>query len=155
FLGAFCLYVFWVLGWAELFTPMRFSEAFDYFTLPRCGLAFLNGTSLYSSSADFSFFGPHATQWASHPALCFFFGIPSVFLSEDFGFHFFNLFYLSIHLFIIWSFGKKITYRTRKDAVFFFFLGFFFPWAVAYHLGQYHVFAVLALALVLLKKETW
>lgn len=129
---------------------------YDYFTLPRCGLAARFGTSLFTSAADYKWYGPWATQWVTHPMLCLAVGVPLSYLAPFVGYWLLNVLYYFLHIWILWRFGRQIFYadaeaaRQVKTWVLFGALGFFFPWYVMYYYGQYHAFAVFAFALLFL-----
>lgn len=147
---AIALYVVFREGWLNSWTPLEGTYQRDYITLPRCGLAVRFGTNMFTSSTDYPWYGPVGTGWASHPALCVFGGVPTSYLSPNFGFQLLNFFYLLVQLGIIVVFGRRLTAPYRvKDVVMFAALALFFPWYVMYVAGQYHALSVLALALVL------
>lgn len=145
------LFGVFLLGWLNDWTPLAGSYQRDYITLPRCGFAVRYGTDMFTSSADYPTFGPVGTGWVSHPLLCVVGGVPTSYLSPDFGFKLLDFLYLLLHLGIIAAFGRRLTrpYRPR-DIVVFVAFGVFFPWYAMYVTGQYHALTVLALALVLL-----
>lgn len=139
-------------------SSMGLSYAFDYFTLPRCGIAMRFGTNPFTSSEDYKWFGYHATNWVSHPMMCLFPGILFSYLPPWPGFWLMNLVYLGIHIFTLVVFGRNLAPVNgkygAKDYVTFASLGFFFPMYLIYTLGQYHAFAMLAMTLVLMSERT-
>jgi hypothetical protein len=147
---ATALFVVFLLGWLNSWTPLAGSSARDYITLPRCGLAVRFGTDMFTSSQDYPWFGPTGTGWVSHPLLCVAGGVPTSYLPPMFGFKLLDCLYLLVHLGIIVTFGRRLTapYRAR-DLVVFTAIGLFFPWYVMYVTGQYHALSVLAVAAVL------
>ena len=154
-LGATLLFLLYIPRWLTGLSAMGGSFAFDYFTLPRCGLAVRNGTDYFSSSQDYSF-GYHATNWASHPLMCYVFGVPLSFTSPWVGFWLSTFLYFLLHCWILWRFAKCLSAEANRDwtsHVTFASLGLFYPWYLNYHLGQYHLIFVAALALVLTEKR--
>ncbi|XZG70663.1 hypothetical protein ACTSKR_02055 [Chitinibacteraceae bacterium HSL-7] len=151
--------MFWLL---HFLSPNSDSavRGYDYFTLPRCGLAVRYGTDVFTSSADYAAYGPWATQWVTHPNLCVFPGVMLSYLPPYAGYWLLNLCHLALHLFILWHFARRAaadrtTFGTGawRDHLFFLLIGFFFPMYVLYYQGQYHSVAVLALTLVLLRPQ--
>lgn len=133
-------------------------RGFDFFGLPRCGLAVRFGTNPFTAAEDYGQYGPWATPWISHPAMCVA-AAPLSYLPPWTAFWSFAAFNLLLHLGIIAAFGLRLS-RTDfggqswparlRDLLFFTATGFFIPWSVMYEMGQYHSLAVLALALVLI-----
>lgn len=127
---------------------------YDYFGLPRCGLAIRMGTNPFAASTHYSNYGPYATPWLTHPAACIFPGTILSYLDPWFGYWLMNVAYLLLHLTIIYFFSRRIARATNslgmiRDGLFFAALGFFIPWYTLYRQGQYHAFSVLALFVVL------
>ncbi|TJZ77370.1 hypothetical protein [Chitiniphilus eburneus] len=155
-LALFFSQAFWLLHRLSPNSDSVF-RGYDYFTLPRCGLAIRHGTNVFTSAETYSYYGPWATQWVTHPNLCVFPGLPLSYLSPFVGYWLFNLFNLALHLFILVHFARRAagdpdTFRGGqwRDHILFALLGFFFPMYVLYYQGQYHSLAVLALMLVFL-----
>jgi hypothetical protein len=144
------LFVAFMFGWLNSWTPLAGTYARDYITLPRCGLALRFGTDMFTSSQDYPWFGPPGTGWVSHPLLCIAAGVPTSYLPPMLGFKLLDCFYLLLHIGIIVVFGRRLTapYKAR-DLVVFAAIGLFFPWYAMYVTGQYHALSVLAVALVL------
>lgn len=158
--GALTLFVLFYFQALTSWSPMGWSYAFDYFTLPRCGLAIRFGTNPFESHNEFSWFGPVGTWWVSHPALCVILGLPLSYLPPWFGFWLLNFFFLISHILAFSLIGKSLPiagsfYLRCQDLVCFFFLGFFFPNYVIYVLGQYHALVTLAVTLCLLPQPRY
>ncbi len=122
---------------------------YDYFGWPRAGLAIRHGTDPFAAHRHYGY-GPYATQFVSFPALAVL-GVPLTYLPPWTGFRLFNLFNLALHLAIVFVFGRRLSGagRAPRDFVFMLAMGFYLPWYVMYHMGQYHSLAVLAVFLVL------
>ncbi|MCE5228512.1 hypothetical protein LLG95_02800 [bacterium] len=153
-LALFALFYFGLLSpWsANSDNPNR---GYDYFGWPRAALAIRNGTNPFIAHDDYPDYGPWATPWVSFPTLAVA-GVPLSYLSPWAGYWAANLLALALHLAIIFVFGRRIAaepLRGRPDlarnCLFMASMGFFVPWAVMDHMGQYHSVAVLAVFLVL------
>jgi hypothetical protein len=145
------LALLYIPRWLTGLSSMGRSFAFDYFTLPRCGLAVRHGTNLFTSGQDYKF-GYHSTQWVSHPLLCYVFGVPFSYLDPWLGFWTCTFLYYLLHCAILWNFANKldlVSQQSISSHLIFAALGLFFPWYLNYHLGQYHLIFVGALAFVL------
>ncbi|GAA5784594.1 hypothetical protein [Chitiniphilus shinanonensis] len=156
-LALFFSQVFWLLHRLSPNSDSAF-RGYDYFTLPRCGLAIRHGTDVFTSAETYASYGPWATSWVTHPNLCVFPGVPLSYLPPFAGYWLFNLFNLALHLFILVHFARRAagdagTFHGGqwRDHLMFGLLGFFFPMYVLYYQGQYHSLAVLALMLVFLQ----
>jgi hypothetical protein len=134
---------------------------YDFFGFPRCGLALRYGTNPFTAADDYWWYGPWATAWVTQPSACLL-AVPLSYLSPWTAYRLFNGFNFALHLGIIAAFGLRLPMgrfrRQRRvdqvrDLVFFGAMGFFVPWYVLYHEGQYHSLAVLAAALVLLNRR--
>ena len=130
-------------------------KGIDYFTLPRCGLALLNGSNVFTSTADYQSYGPWGSNYTSHPLLCLVFGIPLAKLSPWVGYWLMNFCYLILQLVMLQVFfsrSNKIKFSGVEkiwETVFAISSGFFMPWYTMYNQGQYHALAVLGLFLIL------
>jgi len=135
---------------------------YDYFGLPRCGLAILRGIQIAGSEKVIPY-GPWATDWASHPAMCFILGIPlSQFSDPRFSYFAANFIYFCIYIYSLFtltgalcdgSFKKLSASRKSIHYAFSVLIGFYTPYVIIYHYGQYHALSVLALALLLQKRQ--
>lgn len=123
---------------------------YDYFGWPRAALAIRNGTDPFTADVDYKY-GPYATKFVSFPTLAVL-GVPLTYLSPWTGFWIVNTLALILHLAIILVFGERAAAdgaRSPRNIVFMLAMGFYLPWYVMYHMGQYHSLAVLAVFLVL------
>lgn len=130
---------------------------YDYFGLPRCGMAILKGLPIFGSVVEY---GPWATPWISHPMLCLVLGIPlSQFNTPNTSYHFANSLYFGFHLFALLAMSRPLCDGSfhgepvKSKIMHFAFatlVGFFVPYLVVYHYAQYHAVSVLAMTLVLL-----
>lgn len=131
---------------------------FDYFGLPRCGIALLKGVQIAGSEKVVAY-GPWSTDWASHPMMCLVLGIPlSRFSDPKFSYFAANFIYFCIHLFALISLSRPMCDGSfhslskpnkSKHYLFAFLTGFFVPFVIIYQFGQYHALTVLALTLLL------
>lgn len=131
---------------------------YDFFGLPRCGLALRQGASIASSWKDMPY-GPYSTDWASHPMLCAALGAPLSFLpawTAYWAFAFFLTCLQALGLVVaahwaglpgVW---KEATPWVRAKIIALFFMcGTFFPQYVLLHQAQYHGLSMLFFLLVL------
>ncbi len=132
---------------------------YDFFGLPRCGIALLEGIPLAGSEQQVAY-GPWATDWSSHPMMCAVLGIPlSGFADPKMSLLTANIFYLCFHIFALVMMMRplrvenpagKILGHSAIHWTFATLVGLFFPYAVVYHYGQYHAISVLVLTLLLM-----
>lgn len=135
---------------------------YDFFNLPRCGLALVSGLDVADSAKRVSY-GPWSTDWASHPLMCLLFGAPlGHLLSPRHAYLLASAFYFALHLFCLAFYLRRSQAdfcscrRPSQRAlhlVFALLVGGFAPFIVIYHYGQYHALSVLAL--FLLMQGTW
>jgi hypothetical protein len=131
---------------------------YDFFTLPRCGLALITGLDIAGSSQRIAY-GPWATDWASHPLMCALFGAP---LGGLFSPHASYLLavtlFFAVHIYCLVFYLKKSgpsyeSAQTRSERVlhhlFAFLIGGYAPFIVIYHYGQYHALSILAVFLLM------
>ncbi|MEY3903141.1 MAG: hypothetical protein RL189_2447 [Pseudomonadota bacterium] len=131
---------------------------FDYFGLPRCGLAILQGENI-AGSDKFIEYGPWSTDWASHPAMCLVLGVPlSQFGNPWLSYFVANSLYFCFHVYALVSLSQPLAdgtfhqqSRSEKYRHFLFALlvGGFFPFVIIYHFAQYHALSVLAVTFLL------
>ena len=153
-ISLFVLVLFQGLGAISPITDTYFM-GYDYYGLPRCGKAILNGTNPFNAHLDYKY-GLMATPWASHPLLCVFPGTLLSMLTPTTGFWLMNFLYLLLHMSIIYYCGANLKRNDdlfKVDVFFFISIGFFIPWYVMYSQGQYHGISVLAVFLVLINSN--
>lgn len=137
---------------------------FDYFGLPRCGLALLQGLST-AGSEKVIHYGPWSTDWSSHPAMCFFLGIPfSQFQNPRHSYFLANTIYYLIHLLALFvltpindkrRFSELRLIEKIKHYTLYTLVGFFVPYVIIYHYAQYHALSVLAFTFLLMPRPLY
>jgi hypothetical protein len=155
-LACITLFLGFCFGAFDRFSSLSDSpfKGVDYITLPRCGLAARHGTDVFRSHEDYSSYGQYGGFWASHPMMCFALGAPLSFLSPKVGYWFMNCVYLFMHCWMVTWFLLRLPFANTKldklrDAAFALLAGFSMPWYVAYNQGNYHIFSVFGLFLLL------
>jgi hypothetical protein len=149
------LQIAFVFGILDSFSSLSDSpwKGMDYYTLPRCGLAFRNGTNVFESHKAYSWYADFGGFWASHPLLCAVLGAPLSYLPPTFGYHLLNTLFAVCQIAIVGTYavvlGKNVTLLGLRDKLFLLFSGVSMPWYTMMNQGNYHVLCVLGLFWIL------